>query len=173
MPTKKKKTSWGPALVRPPDPSAPLREWHSYRAELDVLEARLRVGHPDRWECPTSHSQTWRLYRPKYTKPSWPCRPRIATTAPRSTRPCGGINLTDVHIEQRLDTSESLNLFASVQRFLLSTRPCGLFLYHSTLSRPGVTRSAAERACPANCSRRLPKVFSCDRQNIARTGRAL
>jgi hypothetical protein len=24
-----------------------LREWHSYRAELDVLEARLRVSHPD------------------------------------------------------------------------------------------------------------------------------
>ena len=47
VPTKKKKTSWVPALVRPPDPSAPLREWHSYRAELDVLEARLRVSHPD------------------------------------------------------------------------------------------------------------------------------
>ena len=27
--------------------SAPLPEWHSYRAELDVLEARLRVSHPD------------------------------------------------------------------------------------------------------------------------------
>ena len=47
VPTKKKKTSWVPALVRPPDPSAPLREWHKYRAELDVLEARLRVSHPD------------------------------------------------------------------------------------------------------------------------------
>jgi hypothetical protein len=41
------KTSWVPALVRPPDPSAPLREWHSYRAELDVLDARLRASHPD------------------------------------------------------------------------------------------------------------------------------
>ena len=38
---------WVPALIVPPDPLAPLKEWQSYRAGLDVLEAGLRVRHPD------------------------------------------------------------------------------------------------------------------------------
>jgi hypothetical protein len=36
-----------PALIAPPDPSATLKEWQSYRAYLDALEARLLVSHPD------------------------------------------------------------------------------------------------------------------------------
>ena len=35
------------APTEPPDPLAPLEEWQSYRGELDVLEARLFVSHPD------------------------------------------------------------------------------------------------------------------------------
>ena len=52
------------------------------------------------WNGPISHSPTWRPYRLKYTKPSWPCRPRIATTAPRSTRPCGAIKATGAQVER-------------------------------------------------------------------------
>jgi len=37
----------GARAHRPPDPLAPLEEWQSYRAGLDVLEAGLRVSHPD------------------------------------------------------------------------------------------------------------------------------
>jgi hypothetical protein len=36
---------WVPALIVPPDPLAPLKEWQSYRAGLDALEARLLVSH--------------------------------------------------------------------------------------------------------------------------------
>ena len=36
-----------PAHIVPPDPSASLEEWQSYRASLDELEARLLVSHPD------------------------------------------------------------------------------------------------------------------------------
>jgi hypothetical protein len=43
----KKRAPWVPALIAPPDPSAPLEEWQSYRADLDELEARLLVSHPD------------------------------------------------------------------------------------------------------------------------------
>ena len=43
----KKRAPWVPALIRPPDPLASLQEWQSHRAELDVLEARLRVSYPD------------------------------------------------------------------------------------------------------------------------------
>jgi hypothetical protein len=42
----KKRASWVPALIEPPDPSAPLQEWQSYRADLDALEARLLISHP-------------------------------------------------------------------------------------------------------------------------------
>jgi len=47
MDTGKKRVSWVPARIEPPDPLAPLEEWQSYRAGLDVLEAGLRVSHPD------------------------------------------------------------------------------------------------------------------------------
>jgi hypothetical protein len=47
MDSEKKRAPWVPALVVPPDPSAPLEEWQSYRADLDALEARLLVSHPD------------------------------------------------------------------------------------------------------------------------------
>ena len=47
MDSEKKRAPWVPALIEPPDPLAPLEEWQSYRAELDVLEARLFVSHPD------------------------------------------------------------------------------------------------------------------------------
>ena len=47
MDTEKKRTPWVPARIEPPDPLAPLEEWQSYRGELDVLEARLFVSHPD------------------------------------------------------------------------------------------------------------------------------
>ena len=47
MDTEKKRTPWVPARIEPPDPLAPLEEWQSYRGELDVLEARLFVNHPD------------------------------------------------------------------------------------------------------------------------------
>ena len=46
MDTEKKRAPWVPARIEPPDP-LPLEEWQSYRAELDVLEARLFVSHPD------------------------------------------------------------------------------------------------------------------------------
>jgi hypothetical protein len=46
MDSKKNRAAWVPALIKPPDPFA-LQEWQSYRAGLDVLEARLRVSHPD------------------------------------------------------------------------------------------------------------------------------
>ena len=36
-----------PALIEPPDPLAPLKDWQSYRARLDALEARLLNSHPD------------------------------------------------------------------------------------------------------------------------------
>jgi hypothetical protein len=39
--------------------------------------------------------------QPKYTSPSWLCHPRIATTAPKSTKPCGGINATSAQAERR------------------------------------------------------------------------
>ena len=47
MDTGKKRAPWGPARIEPPDPLAPLEEWQSYRADLDLLEARLLVSHPD------------------------------------------------------------------------------------------------------------------------------
>ena len=47
MDSEKKRAPWVPALVVPPDPLAPLEEWQSYRADLDALEARLLVSHPD------------------------------------------------------------------------------------------------------------------------------
>ena len=47
MDTEKNRTPWVPARIEPPDPLAPLEEWQSYRGELDVLEARLFVSHPD------------------------------------------------------------------------------------------------------------------------------
>ena len=36
-----------PALIRLPDPFAPLQEWLDYRDGLDVLEAGLHLSHPD------------------------------------------------------------------------------------------------------------------------------
>ena len=36
-----------PALIEPPDPLAPLKDWQSYHARLDALEARLLNSHPD------------------------------------------------------------------------------------------------------------------------------
>jgi hypothetical protein len=45
--SEKKRAPWVPALIVPPDPLALLEEWKSYRAGLDVLEARLLVSHPD------------------------------------------------------------------------------------------------------------------------------
>ena len=47
MDSEKKRAPWVPALVVPPDPLAPLEEWQSYRADLDALETRLLVSHPD------------------------------------------------------------------------------------------------------------------------------
>jgi hypothetical protein len=47
MDSEKKRAPWVPALIEPPDPLAPLEEWQSYRADLDLLEARLLVSHPD------------------------------------------------------------------------------------------------------------------------------
>jgi hypothetical protein len=47
MDTGKKRAPWVPALIEPPDPSAPLEEWQAYRAGPDALEARLLVSHPD------------------------------------------------------------------------------------------------------------------------------
>ena len=47
MDSKKLRAPWVPALIVPPDPSAPPEEWQSYRAGLDALEARLLVTHPD------------------------------------------------------------------------------------------------------------------------------
>jgi hypothetical protein len=46
MDSEKKRAPWVPALIEPPDPSAPLQEWQSYRADLDALEARLLISHP-------------------------------------------------------------------------------------------------------------------------------
>ena len=43
MHSKKQRASWVPALIKPPDPFAPLQEWLDYRDGLDVLEARLRL----------------------------------------------------------------------------------------------------------------------------------
>ena len=43
----KKRAPWMPALIGPPDPFASLQAWQSHRDELDVLEVRLRVSHPD------------------------------------------------------------------------------------------------------------------------------
>jgi len=43
----RKRAPWVPTLIVPPEPSAPLREWQSYRAGLDALDARLCVSHPD------------------------------------------------------------------------------------------------------------------------------
>ena len=37
---------WVPALIVPPDPSAPLADWQAHRAGLDALEAQLRISHP-------------------------------------------------------------------------------------------------------------------------------
>ena len=45
--SEKKRAPWVPALIVPPDPLAPLEEWQAYRADLDALEARLLVSHPD------------------------------------------------------------------------------------------------------------------------------
>jgi hypothetical protein len=47
MDTKKQRAPWVPALIRPPDPLAPLQEWQAYRTDLDALEAELLVSHPD------------------------------------------------------------------------------------------------------------------------------
>jgi hypothetical protein len=47
MDSEKKRAPWVPALIETPDPSAPLQEWQSHRADLDALEARLLVSHPD------------------------------------------------------------------------------------------------------------------------------
>ena len=47
MDTEKQRAPWVPALIEPPDPFAPLEEWQSYRADLDALEIRLLVSHPD------------------------------------------------------------------------------------------------------------------------------
>jgi hypothetical protein len=47
MHLKKQRASWVPALIKPPVPLASLQEWLDYRAGLDVLEAGLRVSHPD------------------------------------------------------------------------------------------------------------------------------
>ena len=47
MDTGKKRAPRVPARIEPPDPLAPLEEWQSYRAGLDVLETGLRVSHPD------------------------------------------------------------------------------------------------------------------------------
>ena len=47
MVSKKLRAPWVPALIVPPEPSASLEEWQSYRAGLDALEARLLVSHPD------------------------------------------------------------------------------------------------------------------------------
>ena len=47
MRSKKQRAPWVPALIKPPDPLASLQEWLDYRAGLDVLEAGLRVSHPD------------------------------------------------------------------------------------------------------------------------------
>jgi hypothetical protein len=47
MGTEKKRASWVPAMVEPPDPLASLEEWQSYRAGLNALQARLLVSHPD------------------------------------------------------------------------------------------------------------------------------
>ena len=47
MVSKKLRAPWVPALIVPPEPSASLEEWQSYRAGLDALEARLLISHPD------------------------------------------------------------------------------------------------------------------------------
>ena len=47
MVSNKLRAPWVPALIVPPEPSASLEEWQSYRAGLDELEARLLVSHPD------------------------------------------------------------------------------------------------------------------------------
>ena len=47
MHSKKQRASWVPALIKPPDPFAPLQEWLDYRDGLNVLEAGLRLSHPD------------------------------------------------------------------------------------------------------------------------------
>ena len=47
MDAKKTWASWVPALIEPADALASLEEWKSYRANLDALEARLLVSHPD------------------------------------------------------------------------------------------------------------------------------
>jgi hypothetical protein len=47
MHLKKQRAPWGPALIKPPGPLASLQEWLDYRAGLDMLEAELRVSHPD------------------------------------------------------------------------------------------------------------------------------
>ena len=47
MDSEKKRAPWVPALIEPPDPSAPLEEWQAYHADLDALEIRLLVSHPD------------------------------------------------------------------------------------------------------------------------------
>jgi hypothetical protein len=47
MHSKKQRASWVPALIKPPDPFAPLLGWLDYRDGLDVMEAGLRLSHPD------------------------------------------------------------------------------------------------------------------------------
>jgi hypothetical protein len=47
MHSKKQRASWVPALIKPPGPFAPLQEWLDYRDGLNVLEAGLRLSHPD------------------------------------------------------------------------------------------------------------------------------
>ena len=47
MVSKKLRAPWVPAYIVPPDQSAPLEEWQCHRADLDALQAKLLVSHPD------------------------------------------------------------------------------------------------------------------------------
>ena len=47
MHLKKQRAPWVPVLIKPPGPLASLQEWLDCRAGLDMLEAELRVSHPD------------------------------------------------------------------------------------------------------------------------------
>lgn len=47
MRSEKKRAPWVPALIRPPGPYSTLADWIEYHADLDGLEAEIRISHPD------------------------------------------------------------------------------------------------------------------------------
>ena len=102
------------------------------------LLAPMKDAFDQWWEWANKPFSDRRPSQPKYTNPSWLCHLRIATTAPKSTKPCGGINATSAQAERRpmehvqaLTSEPAFDTLAAVPTFLTAffTAPADLLVF--------------------------------------------